>query len=414
MSGLPPLPGHPGAVRLLADRLASTATRLSALASVLARLRDGATWDGPAGEAFGARLREVGPVLEAVSERLGGAAPPLRSLADAMEEAQGVVARAVLDVDEAQHAYAVLEDRAAALVAGGAGADDPGMLLVRHLQLEQVEAEQLARARHLAAAERFHEADRRCAAVLRSLSVDGLADSVPYRVLVGASTAGHDVATLAPAATVLPELAPVVSVADALATAADATLLVAYDEGDAGALAGSAALSGLGAAGGVLRAGATAGAERTAAGVVSTARLTGQQRLALGRRARGPPPARRPSCVVPRAPGAGHAELPHRRPVAPTRRRRCCAWQLGSRAGALGADRARAGQRRHPSGGERSPVRGPRAGRQGLPRRLAARHRQRPAGGADVHGRGHPRDGRRRCEEDGVPGAGRGWECAVT
>ena len=68
MSGLPPLPGHPGAVRLLADRLASTATRLSALASVLARLRDGATWDGPAGEAFGARLREVGPVLEAVSE----------------------------------------------------------------------------------------------------------------------------------------------------------------------------------------------------------------------------------------------------------------------------------------------------------------------------------------------------------
>ena len=32
----------------------------------------------------------------------------------------------------------------------------------------------------------------------------------------------------------------------------------------------------------MLRAGATAGAERTATGVVSTARLTGQQRLALG------------------------------------------------------------------------------------------------------------------------------------
>ena len=282
MSGLPPLPGHPGAVRLLADRLASTASRLSVLASVLVRLRDGATWDGPAGEAFGARLREVGPLLEAVSERLGGAAPSLRSLADAMEEAQGVVARAVLEVEEAQHAYAVLEDRAAALVAGGVGVDEPGMLLLRHLQLEQVEVEQLARARHLAAAERFREADRRCAAVLRSLSVDGLADSVPYRVLAGASAAGHDVATLAPAATVLPELAPLVSVADALATAADATLLVAYDEGDAGALARSAALSGLGAAGGVLRAGATAGAERTAAGVVATTRLTGQQRLALG------------------------------------------------------------------------------------------------------------------------------------
>src|SRR5829696_5607458 len=88
VSGLPPLPGHPGAVRLLADRLSSTALRLSGLAGVLARLRDGATWDGPAGEAFGARLREVTPVLDAVSHRLGGAAPPLRELADAMEEAQ--------------------------------------------------------------------------------------------------------------------------------------------------------------------------------------------------------------------------------------------------------------------------------------------------------------------------------------
>ena len=282
MSGLPPLPGHAGAVRLLADRLASTATRLSALASVLARLREGATWVGPAGEAFGARLRDVGPVLDAVSVRLGGAAPALRSFADAMEEAQRVVARAVLDVDEAQHAYAVLEDRAAALVTGGAGDDDPGMLLVRHLQLAQVEAEQLARARHLAAAERFHEADQRCAAVLRALSVDELADSVPYRVLVGARTVGHDLATLAPATAAMPELGPVVSLAGGVAVAADATLLVAYDEGDAGALAVSAALSGLGAAGGVLRAGATAGAERTAAGVVSTARLTGQQRLALG------------------------------------------------------------------------------------------------------------------------------------
>ena len=282
MSGLPPLPGHPGAVRLLADRLASTATRLSALAAVLARLREGATWDGPAGAAFGERLREVGPVLDAVSARLGGADAPLRSFADAMEEAQCIVARAVLDVDEAQHAYAVLEDRAAALVAGGAAEGDPGLLLLRHLQVEQVEAERVARARHRAAAERFHDADRRCAALLRSLSVDGLADSVPYRLLVGASTAGHDVATLAPAAAVLPELGPVASFAGGLAVATDATLLAAYDEGDAGALALSAGLSALGAAGGVLRAGATAGAERTATGVVSTARLTGQQRLALG------------------------------------------------------------------------------------------------------------------------------------
>ena len=76
MSGLPPLPGDPAAVRLLADRLTSSAQRLSGLAGVLARLRDGATWEGPAGEAFGARLREVRPVLDAVAQRLGGAAAP--------------------------------------------------------------------------------------------------------------------------------------------------------------------------------------------------------------------------------------------------------------------------------------------------------------------------------------------------
>ena len=33
------------------------------------------------------------------------------------------------------------------------------LLVVRHLQLEQVEAQQVARARHAAAAERFREAD---------------------------------------------------------------------------------------------------------------------------------------------------------------------------------------------------------------------------------------------------------------
>lgn len=282
MTGVPPLPGHPAAVRLLADRLAATAQRLAALAAVLARLREGATWDGPAGDAFGVRLREVGPVLDAVAARLGGAAAPLRALADAMEEAQAVVALAVLDVDEAEHAYAVLEDRAVALVAAGLGDADPGLLVVRHLQVEQVGAQRAARARHAAAAERFRAADERCAAVVRTLSVDGVADTLPYRVLAGASTIGHDLATAAPVAAVVPELKPVVAAADAVGLGADAALLAAYGEGDAGQLAASAGLTAAGTLGGVLRYGAAAGAERTAAGIVTTARLTARQRVALG------------------------------------------------------------------------------------------------------------------------------------
>lgn len=311
MTGLPPLPGHPGAVRLLADRLASTAQRLSALAAVLARLRDGATWDGPAGEAFGARLREVGPVLDAVAMRLGGAAAPLRGLAAAMEEAQTVIAAAVLDVDEAEHAYAFLEDRAVALVSAGAGEGNPETLVVRHLQIEQVELQRVARARHAAAAERFREADARCAGVLRTLSVDGIADSLPYRVLAGVSSAGHDLATLAPVATVVPELKPVVTVADGAAVAADAALLAAYGEGDAGQLAAAAGLTAAGAFGGALRLGATAGAERTATGVVSTVRLTAQQRLAVGvvRQARARRDALRATLRVPLQRGTPSAVL---------------------------------------------------------------------------------------------------------
>ncbi len=172
-------------------------------------------------------------MLDAVATRLGGSAAPLRSLADALGEAQVVVSAAVLDFDEAEHSYAVLEDRAAALCGAGRSEDDPDLLVIRHLQIEQVEVQQQARASHAAAAERFREADMRCATILRSLTVDGLADALPYRVLVGVSTAGHDLATLEPLATVVPELQPVVAVAGPVAVAADTALLVAYGEGDA-------------------------------------------------------------------------------------------------------------------------------------------------------------------------------------
>ena len=406
MSGLPPLPGDPGAVRLLADRLTGTAQRLAALAGVLARLRDGATWDGPAGDAFGARLREVAPVLDAVAARLGGSAAPLRVLANAMAEAQVVVSAAVLDLDEAEHAYAVLEDRAVALCAAGRPEDDPDLLVVRHLQVDQVEAQQVARARHAAAAERFREADARCAAVLRSLTVDGLADDLPYRVLVGVSTAGHDVAALGQVATVVPELKPVVAVADAAAVAADAALLVAYGEGDARQFATDAGLAATGALGGVLRTGATIGARRTADGIVSTGRLTAAQRVARGavHEARARRDALRASFRVP--PRARHRQLAPRWPGATVGgARRARRWaddpSDAGPAEVRGAPGCSRGARGCPS-----------AGRPGLPRRLAAGDGQRAAGAADVRRRHHARG-----DEEGPQAPHRahrgGWECAV-
>ena len=227
MTGLPPMPGNPGGVRVVADRLHATARRLDALGRVLARLRDGATWEGVAGEEFGVRLRAAVPVLDAVAARLGGAVAPLRALADALEEAQAVIAVAVQDESDADQAYAVLEDRAYALVVAGSGEDDPALLLVRHLQQEQVRVQAGARARHGAAAERFREADSCCARVLRSLSVDEVADSAPYRLLAAASTVGHDVATLGLVSATVPELRPVAAAGEAAGVAADTALRLA-------------------------------------------------------------------------------------------------------------------------------------------------------------------------------------------
>jgi hypothetical protein len=267
VTGLAPLPGSPDEVRRVADRLDATARRLEVLARVLARLGHGVVWEGAAGD---------------VAARLGGAIVPMYVLADAMEEAQSVMAVAIRDEQEAEHAYAVLEDRAYSLTVAGAGEDDPALLVVRHLQREQVQVLVAARANHRAAVLRFQEADSRCARVLRALAADDLTDSAAYRFVAGASTVGHDLATAGVAAALVPELRPLAAAGEAVGMAADAALLVAYDEGDWGDWGTAAALALTGGAGGVLRRGAVAGAEHTARGAVSTRHLTTPQRLALG------------------------------------------------------------------------------------------------------------------------------------
>ncbi len=282
MTGLAPLPGSPAGVRIVADRLDATSARLGALARVLARLRHGVTWEGPAGGALGARLADVAPLLDAVAARLGGAVVPLHALAGAMEEAQAVIAVALRSEREAEHAYLALEDRAYALVATGATEDDPALLVLRHLQREQVRAQATAQADHRAAAERFREADARCARVLRALAVDAVADPATYRLLAGASSVGHDLASAGVLSAVAPQLRPLAAAGEAVGVSADAALLVAYDEGDWATWGGAVALSATGGAGAALRRGAVAGAEHTARGAVSTRHLTTAQRVALG------------------------------------------------------------------------------------------------------------------------------------
>ena len=144
-----------------------------------------------------------------------------RSLAEAMEEAQGVVARAVLDVDEAQHAYAVLEDRAAALVAGGAAAGRPRVAARAPSPARAGPRRSSWRGSGTwpppSGSTRPTVAAPPCCAACRSTAS-------PTRCPTGRSSVPAPSGTTwrrsRPAATVLPELAPVVSVADALAVAA--------------------------------------------------------------------------------------------------------------------------------------------------------------------------------------------------
>ncbi|HET7760810.1 MAG TPA: hypothetical protein VFL46_00515, partial [Phycicoccus sp.] len=149
MTVLAPLPGDPDAVRLLAERLATTGERLSGLAAVLVRLRDeGAVWDGPAGRAFAARIGPLPGVIDAAARRHLGAVAPLRALADALEDAQVVIAAAQREHDAAEGEYTRLEDHAWTLTAAGVAESDAALLAVRLRQREDVEAMQRAGRRH--------------------------------------------------------------------------------------------------------------------------------------------------------------------------------------------------------------------------------------------------------------------------
>lgn len=281
---LQPLSGSPNGVRELADRLTASSRRVGDVTTVLAGLKHGATWVSSAGEAFGARLDEAPPLLDAVARRLGGAAVPLRELADVMEEVQRVVEGAIRDDSDAQDTYAVLEERAYALISAGEDEASPDVVAVRMLQREQVRIRERARARHAAAMERFRGVDARCSATVRALTQDAVTDSALYRLVAGSQTVGRNLAAVGTVATVVPHLRPVAAAGDVLTVAADTTLLVGYGEGSWSDLGTTVGVATAGNVAGALKFAGTAGATKSASGSVftRTRRLTTQQRLAIG------------------------------------------------------------------------------------------------------------------------------------
>ncbi len=282
MTVLAPLSGSPESVRLLADRLAVTGERLTAMSTVLARLRGGAVWDGPAGEAFGTRVGAVPGALDAAGRRHLGAVGPVRALADALEAAQADTARAQREHTAAQERYVSLENRAWSLVSQGVGEADPLLLAVRRHQQGEAETMERCRRQHAVALAALAEADRRCAHALRALADDGLADPWTYRALSSTAGTGHDVGTLGLLTPLAPELGPVALVGDGVGTAGDLALLVGYGEGSWGAVAASAACTATGFAGRALATGAGAGARLGADGVEVLGRLSSRERVLAG------------------------------------------------------------------------------------------------------------------------------------
>lgn len=275
---LRPIPGSPEGVLALTTSLTSGAARLSAIAAVLAGIRQHARWDGEAGRAFGARVAQAPPLLDHVVHRYAGAAAALRALAPVLEEAQAVASRAVHDHDEAERAYAVLEDRAYALLDGGEREESLVVAAVRRAQIEQMRLRQRAEADHRSAWMRFHEADRRCAAALRTVAQDAMVDSLTYRALTTTSAVGSGAAQVG---LVVPPLRPYAAVAGSVGAVADGVLLLGYGDGDVAAVAASTALAGTGVAGKVMQRGAVAGTA-TRGGAVPARTLTQQQRLREG------------------------------------------------------------------------------------------------------------------------------------
>lgn len=220
---LPVLTGHPHQLRGLADSLMGSASRLSAVNTVLLGLRAGAEWDSDSGRLFESAVQAPPPIIAAAIERYAGAARSLRTLADELEEAQREVTEAIVSNTEAWRRHDDFMER-------------------RGLAVDPVEQQDLERAmnaevalvhvmerRHLAAVHRYREADRRCARGLRALAQDVLDDPTGYTWLANTGKAATPVALVGG---LLPGPGRLVGVAGIAGGALSRVgLLVLYDEG---------------------------------------------------------------------------------------------------------------------------------------------------------------------------------------
>lgn len=262
MSGLLwPVEGSPDALELIAAGCQEAGSQISDLLVAIQGLRTG-VWDSPAGEAFAASLGEVSAILQRVAMRYGDAAGAIDTYAAALRLAQARAQAALESHRDAEEQVLSLEDELWQLSCAGEGAGTTAYESALGRQRQAVGQSLAAEGDHTRAAQDADEANEVCAATLRRIADDVIADPVPYRVLHTLSQVGATMASLA----LIPHPATraVGAVGGLVATGADVSLRLFYDEGSWGDLLLAAFFTGLGTSGKVLKAGSGLGVEKGA------------------------------------------------------------------------------------------------------------------------------------------------------
>lgn len=266
---LPLLPGDPDAVLDAAAQLSVTAERLAATSDALWDVRT-AGWASEAGYRFADAVGRVPAVLSAVARRYGEAAGVLRTYAEALEEAQRAAQTAGWRFESAKATVDALDVRLRSTT------DESARYALEVQRAEWVPGLDAARVGWHTARTRLDEADARCAARLRTLGRDGIADPALYRALHRTQTVGSGLATVGLYPT--PWTAWAAGIGGAAATGATVGLRLVYGEGSWRSIGVQAGLTAGGAGARVLK--ASSAVRRVVDDVPQP--LTRGQRLGIG------------------------------------------------------------------------------------------------------------------------------------
>ena len=283
---LVPVSGSTTGIRAMADGLHELARRVGLVGERVADLRTVAVWESPAGDRFGTALGILPPVLDQVRHRYLAAADALRTYATHHEQAGAETEwHAVAHRDALDEVLAVEEEITRASLEPGGETRLPDLYARQRSAIARGTAAEEA---FTAAWRHFEAAAEECALRLRVAASDGIVDTPDYealrrmRGLAQGMTSAFGVAGLLP--TPLKAFSTAASgVGTGVVMAADALLLLGYDEGSWSALLETAGWNAAGRGAATMSSAAGIGAVKGLDGHWRGERLGTADRLRRGR-----------------------------------------------------------------------------------------------------------------------------------